>query len=75
MCTFRIKNDEEFRLLRDHNIEIELLWKDTKCIGDIGVVEMVNMWEIDGPVDVFIGTQAGQEGGQIKKKLEIQQIK
>ena len=52
---FRIKTDDDFRSLRDFNVNFELLWRDTRCVGEIGIVEMVNMWEIEGPVDVFIG--------------------
>ena len=52
---FRIKEDDAFRTFREKGIELDLIWRDTRCVGDIGMIEMVDLWENDGPIDVFIG--------------------
>ena len=54
MC-FRIKEDDAFRTFPEKGIELDLIWRDTKCVGEIGMIEMVDLWENDGPIDVFIG--------------------
>ena len=52
---FRIKEDDAFRTFLEKGIELDLIWRDTKCVGEIGMIEMVDLWENDGPIDVFIG--------------------
>ena len=50
----KINLDQDLTILRQLGADFKFVWEDTKCLEEVGLVKLVDLWIIH-QVDVFIG--------------------